>query len=96
MQVLGLDLRLRLQQAQSLKEKRSVIRPIIDRLGNLGVSVAEVGFNDSLKDACIGVAVVAATPRQATEVMDEAERIVWSLPGFEVVSAERTWMEIDQ
>lgn len=96
MQVLGLDLRLRLNEAQSLKEKRSVIRPIIDRLGNLGVSVSEVGYNDSVKDARIGVAVVSSSPRQATEVMDEAERIVWSLPEFEVVTAERTWMEIDQ
>ncbi len=96
MQVLGLDLRLRLTEAQSLKEKRSAVRPILDRLKNLGVSVSEVGHNDDIKNARIGVAVVAGSPRQATEVMDEAERVVWTLPGFDVVSADRTWMEIDR
>ena len=66
MQVLGLDLRLRLNEAQSLKDKRSVIRPIVDRLKNMGVSVSEVGHTEDIKNARIGVAVVAGSPDQAT------------------------------
>ena len=93
--VLALDLRLRLPHVRSLKEKRSVLRPIIDRLPKLGVSIAETADNDLWQSAQLGVAVVSGTPRQATEIMDEAERIVWSRPDLEVVSAERTWMEID-
>ena len=95
MHVLALDLRLRLPQVQSLKQKRSVIRPVLDRLPKLGVSIAETGHNDSWQNARLGVAIVSSTARQATEIMDEAERIVWSRPDLEVVSADRTWMEID-
>ena len=73
-----------------------MIRPIIDRLPRLGVSVAEVGDQDVLQLAHVGVVTVSGTPRQATEIIDEAERIVWSRPDLEVVSAERTWMELDQ
>lgn len=95
MHVLAVELRLRFPQVQTLKEKRSMVRPIIDRLPKLGVSVAEVGDNDVLQSARIGVAVVSGTPRQATEILDEAERMVWARPDLEVVSAERTWMELD-
>ena len=94
--MLGLDLHLRLRHVQSLKEKRSAIRPILDRLPKLGVSVSEVGDHDDHQSARVGVAVVSGSPRQATEIIDEAERIVWSRADIEVVSADRTWMEIDR
>ena len=96
MHVLALDLRLRFPQAQSLKEKRSMVRPILDRLPKLGVAVSEVADNDDVKAARLGVAVVSGTARQANEIMDEAERLVWSRPDLEVVSADRTWMELEQ
>ncbi len=73
-----------------------MVRPVLDRLPKLGVSVAEVGDNDTWQRAHLGVAVVSGSPRQATEIMDEAERIVWGRPDLEVVSADRTWMEIDR
>lgn len=96
MHVAALDLHLRLRQVQSLKEKRSVIRPILDRLPKLGVSVSETADHDEHQQARLGVAVVSGSPRQATEILDEAERIVWSRPDIEVLSAERTWMELDR
>lgn len=96
MHVLALDLRLRFRQARTLKEKRSMVRPLIDRLPRLGVSVSEVGDHDDPKSAQLGVAVVSGSARQATEVIDEAERLVWSRPDVEVLSAERHWLELDQ
>ncbi len=72
-----------------------MVRPIIDRLPKLGVSVSEVADNDVLQSARLGVVVVSGTPRQATEIMDEAERLVWSRPDLEVVAADRTWMELE-
>ncbi len=95
MHVLALDLRLRFRHAQSLKEKRSVIRPIIDRIPRLGAVVSEVDDHDVLQNARLGVVTVSGSARQAGEVMDEVERLVWSRPDLEVVSAERTWMEIE-
>ena len=72
-----------------------MIRPIIDRLPRLGVTVSEVDDQDVLQLARLGVVTVSGTPRQASEIIDEAERIIWARPELEVLSAERTWMEID-
>ena len=45
----------------SLKGKRSVIKPLIARLrSEFNVSVAEVGQQDSLRNAVIGVACVSS------------------------------------
>lgn len=94
--MLCVELKLRLAHVHSVKEKRATLRPVLDRLPKLGVSVSEVGDNDLWKSARLGVAVVSGTTRQATEIIDEAERIVWSRHDIEVVSAERTWMDIDR
>ena len=72
-----------------------MIRPIIDRLPRLGVSVSEVDDQEVLQVARLGVVTVSGSPRQATEVIDEAERLVWSRPDIEVISAERTWMDFE-
>jgi uncharacterized protein YlxP (DUF503 family) len=48
--------------AQSLKQKRSYVRPIIAMLKKYEVSAAEVGFHDLHGRAQIGVAVVAGRP----------------------------------
>lgn len=95
MHVLALDLWLRFRHVQSLKEKRSVIRPIIDRIPRLGAVVAEVADHDVLQQSRLGVVTVSGSPRHAGEIMDEVERLVWSRADLEVISAERTWMEID-
>lgn len=72
-----------------------MIRPIIDRIPRLGAAVSEVDDHDVLQNARLGVVTVSGSARQAGEVMDEVERLVWSRPDLEVVSAERTWMEIE-
>lgn len=95
MHVLALDLRLRVRQARTLKEKRSAIRPIVDRLPRLGVAVSEVGHHDALQTARLGVVSVSGSSRQAEEIIDEAERVVWSRSDVEVLSADRTWMELE-
>ncbi|MDJ0765035.1 MAG: DUF503 domain-containing protein [Myxococcota bacterium] len=52
-------LSLYLRENASLKGKRKVVRSIIDRVrSKFNASIAEVGGNDSLKRAVIGVAVV--------------------------------------
>jgi len=73
-----------------------MVRPLIDRLPRLGVSVAEVGDQDDPKLAQLGLAVVSGSARQAEQVIDEAERLVWGRPDLEVVAAERTWLELDR
>ena len=80
----------------SLKEKRAVIKPIIDGARNrYRVAAAEVGVQDLWQRAQVGMAVVSSTPSHAKDVLDEVERFVWSFPEIEVLSADRSWMDSD-
>jgi hypothetical protein len=54
-----LELRLVIRQAQSLKDKRRVVRSLQDRLrSRFDVAVAEVDLQDDRQQAVLGVAVV--------------------------------------
>jgi uncharacterized protein YlxP (DUF503 family) len=75
--------------SQSLKQKRSYVRPIIAMLRKFEVSVAEVGAHDLHGRAEIGVAVVAAEAAQARRVIDTCEHQVAGRPEFELLSVRR-------
>ncbi|HUP65071.1 MAG TPA: DUF503 domain-containing protein [Thermoanaerobaculia bacterium] len=58
--------------AQSLKEKRSVVRSLRDRLrGRYEISVAEVGLQDLHQRTRLGVAVVAAEGSEIERMFDQ-------------------------
>lgn len=95
--VLAVEIDLHVPAAQSLKDKRQALRPVLDRLrSRLPVSVAETGSQDSWHTAALVVAVASSSVTQAEELIDEAERTVWSRPDLEVTSTRRTWMEFDR
>ncbi|BBY97719.1 DUF503 domain-containing protein [Mycolicibacterium fallax] len=74
----------------SLKQKRSVVRPIVAELRKrFAVSAAETGHLDLHRRAGIGVAVVAADAAHVTEVLDAAEHLVAARPEIELLSARR-------
>lgn len=94
MHVLALRVELRLPDARSLKDKRQVVRSVLDRARHrFGVSVAEIGAADDPRAAVLGFAVVASTARHAEEVIDSVDRLVWSRVEAEVVASERVWLE---
>jgi uncharacterized protein YlxP (DUF503 family) len=79
-----------LGDVRSLKQKRSVIRPVVAELQRkFGVSAAETGAQDLYRRAGIGVSVVAGERGHAVDVLDAAERLVASRPEFELLSARR-------
>ncbi|UGY93897.1 DUF503 domain-containing protein [Streptomyces gobiensis] len=79
-----------LGDVRSLKQKRSVVRPIIAELQRkCAVSVAEVGEQDLYRRAVIGLAVVSGNAAHATEVLDRCERLVAGRPEVELLSARR-------
>ena len=85
-----LELDLLLGDVHSLKEKRSVVRPIVAELHRrFSVSAAEVGALDLHGRAQIGVAVVAAEPAHVREVLDSCERLVAARPEVELLSVRR-------
>jgi uncharacterized protein len=92
MHVGAIRFELRLPQCHSLKEKRAVIRPIIDGARNrFHVASAEVGSQDAWQRAELGMSAVAASAAHARDILDSVERFVWSFPEVEVVSTERMW-----
>ncbi len=96
MHVAALSLDLHLRSAHSLKEKRAIIKPIIDGCQRrYRVAAAEVGHQDHWQRAGLGVAAVSGTAGHAAEVLDEVERFVWSFPDVEVVACERRWLAAD-
>ena len=86
----SLALDLLLGDVHSLKEKRSVVRPIVAELKRKhDVSAAEAGHLDLHRRALVGVAVVAADARHVRDVLDACERLVAARPEVEVLSARQ-------
>ena len=85
----SLELDLLLGDVRSLKEKRSVVRPVVAELKRYGVSAAEAGHIDLHRRSLVGVAVVAADAAHCREVLDSCERLVAARPELEVLSARQ-------
>lgn len=93
MYVLAVEVELRIPHAHSLKDKRQVVKPILEGARRrLGVAAAETGRQDSWQRATLGFAIVGSSVGQAEDVIDDVERFVWSRAEVEVVSAERAWL----
>ena len=85
-----LEFDLLLGDVHSLKQKRSVVRPVIAELHRkFGVSAAETGSQELHRRAGIGVAMASADRMHAVDVLDAAERLVAAHPEFELLSVHR-------
>jgi uncharacterized protein YlxP (DUF503 family) len=79
-----------LGDVHSLKEKRSIVRPIVAELRRrFAVSAAETGNLDLHRRAGIGVSVVSADRFHTVEVLDAAERLVAARPEIDLLSTRR-------
>lgn len=79
-----------LGDVRSLKQKRSVVRPIIAEVQRrFQVSVAETGHHDLYRRAEIGVAVVSGDGEQCRDVLDSIERALAERPEVELLEAHR-------
>ena len=91
MYVGALTLDVLLGDVRSLKQKRSVVRPLIAEVHRKfpGIAVGETGYLDLHRRAQIGVAVVSSTAANATDVMDACERFVAARPEIELLAARQ-------
>ncbi|WP_461189005.1 DUF503 domain-containing protein [Arthrobacter sp. Z4-13] len=79
-----------LGDVQSLKEKRSVIRPLLAEIKRrYDVSVAEVGDHDQYRRSQVGAGLVAADRAHVVEVLAAVERLVAGRPEMELLSARQ-------
>ena len=81
---------LALPGCSSLKEKRSVVRSLRDRLrSRFNVSVAETGLQDVHGRAELTIALVSSDGRQVESILDKADRLVESHGGALIVRVRR-------
>lgn len=85
---------MRILDAHSLKDKRRVVKPLVEGVHRrFHVAAAETARQDSWQRAQLGFAAVGSSAAHVQHVLDEVERYVWSRPGIEIISTDRTWLE---
>ncbi len=85
---------LKIEGTRSLKEKRRVLKPLLDSLRRkYNVSAAEVDFHDLVGRAAIGVAIVAAEHFHISRTERSLERFIMSYPEVEVLGTEVSYLD---
>lgn len=89
MYVGALTLDVLLGDVRSLKQKRSVVRPIVAEVQRKfpTVAVGETGALDLHRRAEVGIAVVSPAAEHCRRVLDACERLVAARPEIELLSA---------
>ena len=81
---------LHLPGSTSLKDKRSIVRGLKDRIrARTSAAVAEVDHQDLWQRAALGVAVVSGESHHVTEMLDAVRRLAEGTIGAEVID----WQE---
>ena len=92
--VLAIDVQLLVPTSGSLKDKRAVVKSLLEAARHrYGVAAAEVEHQDTWQRAGVCFAAVAGSASHVEDVIAEVERFVWSHPELEVLSVERRWLE---
>ncbi len=85
-----------LGDVHSLKEKRSVVRPIVAELRRkFEVSAAETGDANLHRRAELSVALVADAHAHVTDVLAACERVIAGRPELEVLSTRTRVLDDD-
>lgn len=80
-----------LGDVHSLKQKRSVVRPLVSELARrFSVSAAETAGQDLHRRAGVGIAIVSGDRAHLVSVLDAAERLVAARPELELLSTRRS------
>jgi len=91
-----MEVQLHIGSSGSLKEKRAVVRHLVETARRrFGVSASEVAHHDRWQRAGIAFAFVAPSSSRVEDVLDQVERFVWSHPEVSVLSVRRRWLEDD-
>ena len=84
-----LQLRLMIRDAQSLKDKRRIVRSLRDRIRNrFNVSVSEVDSLDQRQQATLGIALATNDRVFADQVLAKVVDLVRATPGAVLVDYE--------
>jgi len=76
----------------SLKEKRSVLRPLLAALGSHGnLSVAETGYQDKWQHAEVACAVIGSDRTVVENELRQADERVERADGIRVIDTVTAW-----
>ena len=96
MYVGALELDVLFGDVRSLKQKRSLVRPVIAELRQrFDVAAAEAGHAELYRRSLIGVAAVAADVGHVRDVLDACERLVARRPELELLAARHRMLGPD-
>jgi hypothetical protein len=96
MHVTALTVEIHISESRSLKQKRSVVRHLLDTSrSRYGVAASEVQYQDLWQRAGLAFAAVAPDVAHAESVLDTVERFVWSHPEIEVYNVRRHSLDLD-
>ncbi|HET7489015.1 MAG TPA: DUF503 domain-containing protein [Acidimicrobiales bacterium] len=94
--VAHLRIELHIPDSHSLKDKRAVVRPILEGARRrYQVAAAEVAYQDKWQRAALGFAAVGADAGHVEQVLAAVERFVWSFPEAEVVVSGLEFVGVD-
>lgn len=86
MHVLIMEITLRASWVNSLKEKRMIVKSLIQKLKNkFNISVAEIGEQDVHKTIVIGIAAICGSSAQADSTMEHIITFVESNTDAEII-----------
>ncbi len=85
----ALELDILLGDVRSLKEKRSMVKPVLAELQKFGVSAAETGEHDRYRRSLLGVAMASSGVDHIHEVLDSCERHVAQRPELQLLAVRR-------
>ena len=84
---------LHLPACQSLKDKRTIVKSLKDRLHNrFNVSVAETAHQDLWQRCELTAAVVSTDRRHAESVLQEADKLVAGADGARIVDTVTSYL----
>jgi uncharacterized protein YlxP (DUF503 family) len=93
MHVLLVKLRLQVPHARSLKDKRSQIKSLKDRLGNrFNASVAEIGALDNWQHAEMGVCMIGNDRPYLDKQYSLVEAMVLEYTDLQLINMSREWL----
>jgi len=93
MHILLITLELHIPLAHSLKDKRSYIKSLKDRISHrFNVSIAEIDFLDDWQRAMFGICIISNDKSYLDKQYSLIESMVIDFSGLEVAKITREWI----
>lgn len=88
-----LTIEMMIPYAQSLKDKRSALRPLTDRIrSKFNASVAEVGYQDKWQRALVAVCFVSGDKRHLESDAARIRMLFEEATDVDIVSINQEWL----